>query len=175
MLVGQDNFITTTDGGKIKISSIHGKLDNVFVDDNEVVTLLSIKHHKKYKVMIKIIFEDDTYIIVGKHTYLQVVEEHDIGKIIEACEVHPGQLLCPPLPPYVDIRLWGSNYGIAIKNKQVLLYKASTLLFDKCDYIRICDVPILHDNDRFKNLRKLIRRNNSVGNMLFKHIGYKDQ
>lgn len=169
MLVGQDNFISTTDGGDIKVSTLHGKLDNVIIDE-DTTTILSVKHHKKFKVMTKIIFEDDSYIIIGKHTYLQVVEEHDIGKIIEANDAQPGQLLCPPLPPYADIRLWGSSYGVPIKKKQTLLYKASTILFDKCEYVRIGNMPVLHDNHEFRNIRRIVRRNNSVGNLLFKHI-----
>ena len=171
MLVGQDNFISTTDGGDVKVSTIRGKLDNIIIDDNNTTSLLSIKHHKKFKVMTKIILEDDTYVVVGKHTYVQIVEEHDIGRIIEAMEVQPGQLLCQPLPPYADIRLWGANYGIAIKAKQTILYKASTILFDDCEFVTINNIPILHDNHQFRNIRRVVKRSNSIGNLLFKHTG----
>ncbi len=171
MLVGQDNYVLTKNGDKIKISSIHGRLDDVMVDDDTITTILSIKHHKKYKIMTKIILSDDTYVIVGKHTYVQVIEEHDIGRIVEAMDVHPGQLLCPALPPYADIRLWGNEHGIPIKMKQTIFYNASTILFDECEHVKINGAPILHDNYEFKNIRRIIKRKNSVGNLLFKKIG----
>jgi hypothetical protein len=171
MLVGDDCLLSTLDGGDIKISTINGKLNNVIVDENVTTTLLSIKHHKKFKLMTKLIFEDNSYVIIGKHTYVQVVEEHDIGKLIEAMDVQPGQLLCPPLPSYADIRLWGDSFGIAVKAKQTILYRASTILFDECEYLTINGVPILHDNHQFRHIRRIVKRSDSVGNLLFKHTG----
>ncbi len=169
MLVGQENTLLTLGGGTVKIPTIHSTLSNIVIDNENTTIILAIKHHKRFKILVKLIFDDDSFVIVGKHTYLQVVEEHDIGKIIEAKDAHPGQILCPPLPSYVDIRIWGSEYGKNIKHKQTVFGKASTILFDKCEYVTINDAPILHDNHQFSGIRKLAKRTNSVANLLFKH------
>ena len=169
MLVGQDCTVDTINSGTVKISTIHHKLSDIIINQELTTNILAIKHHKKYKVMIKLTFNDDSCVILGKNTYVQIVEEHDIGKIVEAKDVHGGQILCPPLPPYADIRLWGEIYGKPIKLKQTLLYKASTVLFDKCEYVVIDGAPIIHDNSQFDALRKVVKKTNSVGNLIFKH------
>jgi len=169
MLVGQENTLLTSKGGIIKVPTIHGKLSDIIIDNENTTNILAIKHHKRFKILIQITFDDNTYVIIGKHTYIQVVEEHDIGRIIEAKDAHPGQKLCPPLPEYADIRIWGSEYGKNIKHKQTIFSKASTILFDKCEYITLSDAPILHDNHQFSGIRRLAKRTNSVANLLFKH------
>ena len=163
MIIADDCFLTSNENN-IPVKSVEAGLE---VADNTKV--LSIRRHKKYKVMIKVIFNDDSYIIVGKNTYLQIVEEHDIGRIIEAKDVQPGQLLCPPLPPYADIFTWGSTYGIGIKKRQTMLQKVSTIVFDECEYININGIPVLHDNYEHRIVRHVARRSTSIGNLLLKY------
>jgi hypothetical protein len=170
MLLGQDCVVDTIVGGNVSISSIKNKLNDVIIEDQLAINILSIKHHKKFKVMIKLILEDDSYVIVGKNTYLQVVEEHDIGRILEAKDAYAGQIICPPIPNYVDKILWASSYGKCIKAKQTVLYKASTVVFDNCDYVTISGIPILHDNYEFRKIRRIAKRSNSIANLLLKAI-----
>lgn len=169
MLIAHDSILETINGGFINISTIYSTLSDIVISQDETTKILAIKHHKHFKVMTKLIFDDDSYVIIGKNTYIQIVEEHDLGRIIEAKDAHPGQKLCPPIPPYADIRIWGSEYGKNIKQKQTVFYRASTVLFDKCEYVKINNAIILHDNYEFNVIRKIAKKSNSVANLLLKH------
>lgn len=166
MLLGQFNSIHI-DRYIMILKNIHSKVSNVTISEGVTTTILAIKHHKKYKVLVKIIFEDDKFIEVGKDTILQIAED-DLARLTPAKDLIPGSIICPPIPHYADVRLWAETYGLRIKARQLVLAKASTVIFDKCEYVTIGDVPLLHDNQEYNKLRKVARRSTSLANLLMK-------
>jgi hypothetical protein len=167
MLLGQDNYVQIYDDKKysILLKNIKGRTEDIIIDDSNYTDILAIKNHKKYRVLIRLIFENGTQVDLGKETMLQVVEGHDSAKLIPAKAVKPGQRVCPPIPPYADPAK-ASGFIIMFKETRMLL--ASTVIFGKCDYVLINGIPILHDNEEDKNIRKVARRSNSLANLLLK-------
>lgn len=167
MLLGQENYVQIYYDKKysILLKNIEGYTKNIIINNSTYTDILAIKNHKKYKVLIRLIFENGAQVDLGKETMLQVVEEYDSAKLIPAKDVQLGQRVCLPISPYTDPV---KAYGFIIVLKETRMLFASTVIFDKCDYVLINGIPILHDNEEEKNIRKIAKKSNLLANLLLK-------
>jgi len=168
MLIGQDNTLQVYSEKEysVLIRNIHMKIEDVMISEGVYTDILAIKHHKKYKVVTRLLLENGKHVDIGQDTILHVVEEHDRPRLIPAKNIQHGHIICPPIPSYADIRTWAATYGVGVKTRQLILAKVSTIIFDKCEYVPINGVPILHDNHEDKNIRKLAKRSNSLARLI---------
>lgn len=165
MIVGQ-NCILSVNGNIRAVGTVNGRLDNVN-SDGELTSVLAIKHHKKPKLLVGIKTVNEDYLLVDPTSQFQIV---DNGKLryVDADLVKPGYIICPPMPDYAELAMWTNLYGVKVESKELRFTNASTIIFDKCDYVRISNVPILHDNYCNRKLRYIAKRSTSVANLLLK-------
>lgn len=167
MLIGQEcKVLATADRTySVAVGGLGTSLNNVVVNETEQTKILSVRHHKKRRVMVKISLENDNFVIVGYDTMFQIVEDN-IASFVDARGIKKGQFICPPIPPYCNPADWAKAYGFRVKSRDQIMCKVSTIVFDKCEYVVINHVPILHDNHEYKTIRKVAKKSNSVAQLL---------
>lgn len=155
MIIGQEcKLLSQADRTySIAIGNIEGAVKNVIIDEDRKVDLLAVRHKKSRKVMVKITTTDDNFVIVDRRTMFQI---KDMGKarIIEAANIKKGHIIC------------SSTHEIEVKSNELIMCKASILVFDKCDYVTINHLPIVHDNYEDRGIRRMAKRSNLLASLL---------